>query len=569
MITNELYYGPTLEYSESIHAQKYRPRGEGFIDMCNRISGALGDSEEHRRAFRAQLLNMSFLPGGRIQLAVGSPRRVTAFNCYLSRDIEDTSEAIMDAAKEAFLTQRMGGGIGYNFSTIRPRGAWIKSTDSPASGPCSFMRIFNEVCSTVSSGGARRGAQMAVLNVDHPDIEEFIAAKRTPGSLTNFNMSVGITNEFMEAVLAEETFDLKFNDKIYSTVDAKALWEDIMRSTWDYAEPGVLFLDTINTMNNLYYCETINATNPCGEQPLPAYGACLLGSFNVVKYLKKRGKNYVLDFATFERDIPAVVRAMDNVIDSTIYPLPEQEEEAKQKRRIGLGVTGVANALEACGHSYGSDSYLRLQSKLLRILRDGAYTASAHLAKEKGSFPLYESESYLQGSFVKSLPKKVRELIEANGIRNSHLLSIAPTGTISITADNVSSGIEPPFSLAYSRAILQEDGTTQTTLVTDYGHRELGVRGKTAGEVSVEEHVAVLASAQKYVDSAVSKTCNVGDDVTYERFKEVYMLAWKSGSKGCTTFRAAGKKAGILVETPVVDGAACTIDFETGERSCE
>lgn len=567
-----LNYGPSLPVSEETHAGKYRSRNETFYDCVCRIAGTLCDSEDHRREIKRILLQMGFLPGGRIQRAIGAPQKVTAYNCFVSGTIEDDSAGIMEKAKEALLTMRMGGGIGYDFSTLRPRGDLIRSLNSPSSGPVSFMGIFDATCRTVCSAGNRRGAQMGVLRVDHPDIEEFISAKQNTSSLTFFNISVAITDEFMRLALSGAPFTLRFDGREYGTVDASALWHKLMRSNWDWAEPGVLFIDQINRMNNLYYCETIAATNPCGEQPLPPYGACLLGSFNLTRYLVNRGGRWVFDVEQFTADIPPVVRAMDNVIDETIYPLSLQEREAKCKRRMGLGVTGVANALEVMGYPYASDGYIEAQNEILGILRDTAYRASAMLAKEKGPFPLFDRDKYLDGEFIQTLPGEIRDLIAEHGIRNSHLLSIAPTGTISLSADNISSGIEPVFSYEYSRTIIGEDGPV-VERVTDWAYREHGVEGRTADQLEPEDHVRVLVAAQKYIDSAVSKTCNVGADVSWERFKGIYEQAWRGGAKGCTTFRSAGKRAGVLVKEDAPrkaeDDGACRIDPVTGIKTCD
>lgn len=414
---------------------------------------------------------------------------------------------------------------------------------------------------------------MGVLRVDHPDIEEFIHAKRNEHKLTGFNISVGITDAFMEAVKKDTDFNLKFRGKVHKTVKAKALWDAIMRSTWDWAEPGVLFIDRINEYNNLWYCETITTTNPCGEQPLPPYGACLLGSFNLVKYVKEKS----FDADKFRNDVRAVVRAMDNIIDIGMYPLPQQEQEGKDKRRMGLGVTGLANALEYMGLPYGSEAFKGTMALILQDLRDTAYDTSAELAKEKGPFPLFKKKPYLEGKFIQTLPEPIKEKIKKYGIRNSHLLSIAPTGTISLSADNISSGIEPVFTHSYTRTIIKEEGAVYED-ITDFGYREWGVKGRTANDLTPEEHVAVLIEAQKYVDSACSKTCNVGDDVSWERFQDVYMAAYDGGAKGCTTFRAAGKRMGILVEkkekkeveyvSDEDEVEACFIDPKTGQPTC-
>lgn len=561
--------GPTLPISIEIDQMKYRQEGETFREKCTRIADALKDNDTHFNAFREILLDQRFLPAGRVQAAMGATRQVTPYNCFVSATIPDSMSGIMKAAADAAETMRLGGGIGYDFSTIRPRGDIISKTGSPASGPVSFMQIFDAVCGTVASAGHRRGAQMGVLRVDHPDIEEFIRAKQNTNRLTNFNVSIGITDAFMEAVEAGSGFDLTWGGKKYRTINARNLWNEIMRSTWDWAEPGVLFIDRINKMNNLYYCEDIAATNPCAEQPLPPNGACLLGSLNLVKYIATDGHSNWFDFKTFRADIPHIVRAMDNIVDRALYPLEAQYEEAVSKRRMGLGFTGVANALEALGFSYGSKQFIDFLSNLTRNFTNDVYRASALLAKEKGAFPLYHPVWYLAGNFVSKLDDDVKELIKQHGIRNSHLTSIAPTGTISLTADNVSSGIEPVFSYGFDRTIQTYDGPRVET-VSDYGVRVFGTRGRTADQCSVEDHVNTLIAVSEWIDSAVSKTCNVGDNVTFEEFKDVYVTAWKGGAKGCTTFRTAGKRMGILTAAPQEgEGAACYIDPETGKKTCE
>ena len=581
MIKNE--YGPKLPISEEIHATKYRSEGETFYEAMTRVSDALKDDDTHFEQFRTILLNQRFLPAGRVQSAMGAPRTVTPYNCFVSSTIEDSMDGITRAVARAAKTMQLGGGIGYDFSTLRPHGALIKSLDSKSSGPLSFMGIFDATCKTISSAGHRRGAQMAVMRVDHPDIEKFIRAKNNSTDLTQFNMSVAVTDKFMEAVKLDNDFDLVFEGTAYKTVKAKALWDDILRSTWDWAEPGILFIDRINQKNNLHYCEEIAATNPCGEQPLPPNGACLLGSFNLAKYVVQHDGKYVFNMNMLRNDIPWVVRAMDNVVDRATYPLPEQEEEAKNKRRMGLGVTGVANAIEALGFDYGSDDFIRIFEDIMATIRDEAYKASIELAKEKGKFPLFKND-YLTSGFAMTLPTEIRTEIAKYGIRNSHLLSVAPTGTISLSADNVSSGIEPVFSLGYDRTIQTFDGP-KVERVDDYGYREFGTKGKTADELSVFDHVRVLNVASRYVDSACSKTCNVGDNVSWEDFKKVYMDAYEGGSSGCTTFRASGKRYGILnasasedvVEEPqqeanadfVEEGGACYYEPSSGLRKCE
>ena len=579
---NVEYAGPITPISEEIDAMKYRQEGESFDDKVKRMAGALNDTQEHQIELEDIFGNMRFLPAGRVQNAMGSRRITTAFNCFVSGVIEDNMKSIMKRAAEAAETMRKGGGIGYDFSRLRPRGDHINTLDSQSSGPVSFMGIFDAVCQTIASSGHRRGAQMGVLRVDHPDILDFIRAKRNSDKLTGFNISVGITDAFMEALDSDTEYDLMFDGVVRGSLSAQMVWDEIMNSTWDWAEPGVLFIDRIQEMNNLWYCETIEATNPCGEQPLPPQGACLLGSFNLVKYvdLKENG-TYSFNFTQFKKDIPPVVRAMDNIIDRTIYPLKEQSDEALDKRRMGLGVTALANAGELLGYPYASPEFLNWAEKVFACLRDNCYKASALLAKEKGAFPMYRKE-YLKSNFVRTLPASVKKEIREHGIRNSHLTSIAPTGTISLVADNVTGGIEPVFSHYYDRTIQTFEGP-RVERVEDYAYAR-GVEGRTSSDISVQDHLAVLLLAQHYVDSACSKTCNVGDDVSYEEFKQVYVDAWKGGAKGCTTFRSSGKRFGIFNETvekkekvsseneEMVEETgkveACFIDPLTGQKEC-
>lgn len=872
-------YGPKTPLAIELDEMKYRLKGETFKEKCSRVANALKDSDEHYQAFREVLLDQRFLPGGRVQSAVGAPREVTPYNCFVSVTIEDSMDSIMDAAKKAAETMRLGGGIGYDFSNLRPNGANIVSLDSRASGPVSFMGIFDAICKTISSAGHRRGAQMGCLRIDHPDIEEFITCKSDNTTLTQFNISVLVTDEFMKAVDNDSMFQLRFDGRVYKQVRARYLWDKIMRQTWDYAEPGVLFIDRINRKNNLWYCETIAATNPCvsgdtpiltsrgyipigevvgqtlhvwngvefsevvpcktgdnqkmvkvllsdgselrcttahkfimqdgsrrnaedlkagdkltksawpviqsgidadmdyyaqgffsgdgwvkaetgaqyiglygvkraiqhdwkeksrhtyavaggyegtdtdqdkeyllfqrgtfqdkgfvpseatltsrkewlaglvdsdgcvtedsciqisakdrdflyrvklmlntmgvtgtlsamkdcwrlsisgnhanilnlptkririspvsfskarfpvvvsvepagieaevfcftenqrhmgvfngmltgqcGEQPLPPHGACLLGSINLTKYIIwGEAVEPAIDYDQLLSDIPHIVRAMDNIVDRAIYPLPEQRESAISKRRMGIGLTGLANAGEALGFAYGSDGFITFQHLIMGFIRDHVYSASIGLAKEKGAFPLFDAGKYLQSEFAETLPPAIRKEIKKHGIRNSHLLSIAPTGTISNVADNVSGGIEPPFSLFYDRKVQTFEGE-KTERVSDYAYREWGVAGRTALELSPAEHVKVLTVASHYVDSACSKTINIGDDVTWEDFQAVYRSAYDGGASGCTTFRSGGKRAGILEAAAsedvaeFVEGGACTIDFATGIRTCE
>lgn len=586
-------YGPKTAYADQLHAEKYRLPNETFREAMNRVASGLSDSAKHYHELREILLTQRFLPAGRIQAAIGSPKGVTPYNCYVSGTIGDSfvdgDDSIMARASEAATTMRMGGGIGYDFSPLRYRGALIKKLMSHSGGPLTFMPIFNAVCEATSSAGNRRGAQMGVLRVDHPDVSQFIHAKHKPGVLQGFNMSLAITDAFMEAKYANKTFDLTFERQVIRSVDAAELWESLMRSTWDWAEPGVLFIDRINRMNNLWYCEKIAATNPCGEQPLPPFGACLLGSWNLAAYLVQSMGITTLDWDQLAHDIPIVVRAMDNVVDMALYPLPQQEVEAKAKRRMGLGVTALANALEAMGMPYGTTGFLAYEDRLLRFITRGSYLASIELAAEKGPFPLFDKDLYCAGQFIETLDDDVQDLIGRFGIRNSHLTSIAPTGTISMTADNVSSSVEPVYRWGQERLVNMAGGQQRVDL-WDYGYSQLRVRGRRTsfGEVSASEHVAVLTTAQCHVDSAVSKTVNCDGSMPWDDFKAIYDNAYAGGAKGCTTFNKDGKRAGLFRETPEpIDlpfpvltspsagfeteavGQTCEFDPMTGRRSCE
>jgi ribonucleoside-diphosphate reductase alpha chain len=569
-------YGPTVKACNDLHAKKYRLANESFEEAMHRVGFALSDDEDHFNSLKRILLDMRFMPAGRIQSAMGSPKNVTAYNCFVSGTIEDSMESIMERATQAAETMRRGGGIGYDFSRIRPAGDRIVSLDSNASGPVSFMHIFDAVCQTIVSAGHRRGAMMGVLRVDHPDIEEFIRAKQNDNSLTNFNISVGVTDEFMDCVVNQKDFKLQFNGQTYKHIDASALWDEIMRANWDWAEPGVLFIDRINEDNPLGYCETIEATNPCGEQPLPPFGACLLGSFNLIKYthIARVGSNikYVFDYDQLTRDVPIIVRAMDNVIDRTQYPLAEQKKEAQAKRRMGLGVTGLGNALGLMELSYGEKGSKDFLRKVLKAICYTAYQASSDIAKEKGSFPLFNKDEYIESGFVSRLPSEIKESIMKNGMRNSHLMSIAPTGTISFCADNISSGLEPVFAHELDRTVITEEGPTIVKL-KDYVWNNYDKKCETTDGLTVDQHLDMQITAQPFIDSAISKTINVGDQVTFEEFKKIYTNAWKGKLKGVTTFRLAGKRYGILnkVDAPTKDeqGAACFYDPETGKKECD
>jgi ribonucleoside-diphosphate reductase alpha chain len=570
--------GPQLAFSDQLHADKYRGEGEGHKEACNRIASATTNDQEHFHAFRDSLMHQRSLMAGRVQAAMGSTKIITAHNCFVSGTIEDSfidgNGSIMARATEAAQTMRMGGGIGYDFSTLRPKGALIRKLQSRSSGPVSFMDIFDSVCRCIASSGHRRGAQMGVLRIDHPDIEEFIHAKQNSDRLNGFNISVAVTDEFMLAVEADSMFQLCWGGQVYKEIPARPLWEMLMRSAWDWAEPGILFIDTINRMNNLYWCEIIKATNPCGEQPLPDYGACLLASHNLTKYVV----NGDFDWDLFTKDIYLLQQAMDTVVDRSTYPLFEQEKEAKNKRRMGLGITGTANAIEAIigGPSYGDDAYLGIQDAILYHLNRHAYLSSTQLAEKFGAFPLFNRDKFLAGKFVETLDDDVRDAIAKHGIRNSHLTSIAPTGTISMTADNISSGIEPVFAYEQERAIQTFDGP-QVHKLPDYGVRVFGIRGRTCDEVTIKQHTDVLTHAAKYVDSAVSKTCNVPATTDWDDFKQVYINAWKNGAKGCTTYQVGGKRGAIMTKVvPVEDDApedepqsACYVDPISGRRECE
>lgn len=585
-------FGPRSPFSEELHAMKYRQEGETFRDAMNRVASRLTESREEYHEFREILLSMRFMPAGRIQAAIGSPRATTPYNCYVSGTIPDSftkpdnehMSSIMHRAHQAADTMRMGGGIGYDFSPLRPEFDLIRKLGSQSSGPISFMKIFDAVCRATASAGHRRGAQMGVLRIDHPDIMKFITAKHDQTTLSGFNISVAVTDEFMEHLETGKPFPLRFNGRVYNEVDPLALWDMLMRSTWDWAEPGVLFIDTINKMNNLWYCEELAATNPCGEQPLPPFGACLLGSFNLVEYIQPLADGrFEFDWDTFIEDIPPVVRAMDAVVDVARYPLPEQENEAKSKRRMGLGYTALANAAETLGFAYGSPAFLEFEGIVGRTLMNEAYRASALLAKEKGAFPMYDPTRYLGGAFVRGLDPDVTDLIKRYGIRNSHLTSIAPTGTISMAADNVSSGLEPVFALKTQRPVNTPEGAIIVDL-NDYAFEQFGTVPILAEHVTAEQHLMVLATAQKYVDSAVSKTCNVPADMLWDDFRKLYRRGWEMGCKGVTTFNSGGKKMALLTkakpkeeavlmvkpeEVFSTEGPSCTFDPTTGRRSCE
>jgi len=510
--------------------------------------------------FATALADFRFLPAGRIIAGAGTGRRVTLFNCFVMGTIPDDMSGIFEQLREAALTMQQGGGIGYDFSTLRPKGAPVKGVGADASGPLPFMDVWDSMCRTIMSAGSRRGAMMATLRCDHPDIEAFIAAKRDPGRLRMFNLSVLVTDAFMKAVEAGEPWDLVFDGVVFKTLQARDLWDQIMQATYAYAEPGVIFIDRVNRLNNLWYAEKISATNPCGEQPLPPYGACLLGSINLARFVERPfEEDAALDLEELDRVVRLAVRMMDNVVDASNFPLPEQAAEAKAKRRIGLGVTGLADALILCRARYGGPQAMRLIEQWLHAIQRAAYLASVDLAKEKGAFPLYDREKYLAGETIRSLDADVQAAIAEHGIRNALLTSIAPTGTISLFADNVSSGLEPVFSFTYTRKVLMPDGSRREEEVTDYAYRLWRrLKGSAplpdyfvdAQVLSPADHVRVQAAVQKYVDSSISKTINCPEDISFEAFKDVYLMAWAEGCKGCTTYRPNEITGSVLSVEP-------------------
>ena len=553
--------------AEQIWDMKYRfkdaagqPIDETVEDSWRRVARALASVEKTpdvwEPKFYDALEGFKFLPAGRILAGAGTERSVTLFNCFVMGTIPDSMGGIFDMLKEAALTMQQGGGIGYDFSTIRPKGAVVKGVAADASGPLSFMDVWDSMCRTIMSAGSRRGAMMATMRCDHPDIEDFITAKQDSARLRMFNLSVLVTDPFMDAVKADASWDLEWDGKVYKTVQAVDLWNQIMRSTYDFAEPGVIFIDRINEKNNLNYCETIAATNPCGEQPLPPYGACLLGSINLATLVSDAFETTAaLDEAKLDDLVATAVRMMDNVVDASRFPLPEQAAEAKAKRRIGLGVTGLADALLMVGERYGSVEAAAITERWMGQIAKAAYRASARLAEEKGAFPLYEAKAFLDNDSMMSMDEETRELVAAHGIRNALLTSVAPTGTISLYAGNVSSGIEPVFAYSYTRKVLQNDGSRSEEEVVDYavdlwrqkkGDAPLPDHFVNAQTLAPLDHVRMQAAAQKWIDSSISKTINCPEDISFEDFKEVYMAAWDQGCKGCTTYRPNDVTGSVL-----------------------
>ena len=582
------------DIARQIWDMKYRLKDEAgqpldaeVEDTWTRLARAVAGAEKpaERTAWAARfedaMADFRFLPAGRVLAGAGSGRRVTLFNCFVMGRIEDDLSAIFEQLREAALTMQQGGGIGHDFSTLRPQGAPVHGVGADASGPVSFMDVWDAMCRTIMSAGARRGAMMATLMCDHPDIEAFVDAKRDPARLRMFNLSVLVTDAFMAAVKADGPWDLQFEGKVYRTVRARDLWDRIMRATYDYAEPGVIFIDRINQANNLAYCETIAATNPCGEQPLPPYGACLLGSVNLSRLVRDPfSPKAALDETALDALTRTAVRFLDNVIDVSGFPLEAQAAEARAKRRIGLGVTGLANALMMVGVRYGSEEAQTLTRRWLARVERAAYLASADLAGEKGPFPLFDKDAFLASGTPARLDADVREAIAEKGIRNGLLTSIAPTGTISLFAGNVSSGIEPVFSLAAHRRVLMPDGTTREEAVEDYAYQRFReLKGPdaplpdafvTAMDLEPHAHVAMQAAAQAHVDSSISKTINVPEGISFEAFKSVYALAYAQGCKGCTTYRPNSVTGAVLTadapepETAAPDEKPALAGTETG-----
>lgn len=547
-----------MAISQQIWDMKYRLKDQNgtFLeqtvqDTWRRIAKALSEVETEPKKwetiFYNALTDFKFLPAGRITAGSGTKRNVTLFNCFVMGVIPDSMSGIFDMLKEAALTMQQGGGIGYDFSTIRPKGSLVKGIAADASGPVSFMDVWDSMCRTIMSAGSRRGAMMATMRCDHPDIEEFIAAKSDSQKLRMFNLSVLVTDAFMDAVKKGEDWKLIYNNKVYSVIKAADLWDQIMRATYNFAEPGVIFIDRINATNNLSYCETITATNPCGEQPLPPYGACLLGSINLAKLVEHPfDKNAYLDVSQLEDLVSTAVRMMDNVIEVSQFPLEAQKLEAKNKRRIGLGVTGLADALLMVGLRYGSDEAVKKTEKWMKTIARSAYNASINLAEEKGAFPLFDPEKFIVSGKMIQMDEDVKQAVHKFGIRNALLTSIAPTGTISLYAGNVSSGIEPVFAYSYKRKVLQNDGSHVEEEVVDYavqlwrdkfGNAPLPDFFVSAQNLTPADHVKMQAAAQKWVDSSISKTINCPEDISFDDFKEVYIQAYDTGCKGCTTYR--------------------------------
>lgn len=559
--------------SEDIWRRKYRFGNEAGIDETwRRVARAVASVEAKDQPFWAEkflglLADFRFLPGGRILANAGTERSATLLNCFVMGALDDSIDGLFTALRESAITLQAGGGIGLDFSPVRPAGAAAVRTGNIASGPVSFMRLWDAMCETMTADRARRGAMMAVLRCDHPDIEAFIDSKTAVGVLSHFNLSVLVTDEFIRAVDADDAWPLVFGEQVIRTLKARDLWDRMLRAAYGSGEPGVLFIDRINRESNLGYIETIHACNPCGEVPLPPYGACDLGSINLTRFISHPFSDKAgFDFDSVASTVHLAVRFLDNVLDLSHFPLMAQAEQARSARRIGLGITGLADALIMLGLDYDSDAGREYTARVLGTMRNAAYQSSVELAEEKGSFPLFDADVFLDRPFTHRLPEGIRALIRRNGIRNSHLLAIAPTGSISLLAGNVSAGIEPVYAASVNRRVKRLDGGDDIMELEDFSvqaWRE-GARGSvppafvTASELSAEAHLAMQATAQGFVDNAISKTLNVDASLPYDDFRQVYRRAYDLGLKGCTVYRQGSRGEEVL--TPAVTGSICTSD---------
>jgi ribonucleoside-diphosphate reductase alpha chain len=572
--------------SQQIWEMKYRLGvSEATLETSfHRVAKAVAAAEKpefretYERQFFELMADLRFLPAGRILAGAGTGRAVTLFNCFVMDKIADSIPGIFNGLNEAAQTLQQGGGIGHDFSTLRPKGALVHGVGADASGPLSFMDVWDSMCRTIMSAGARRGAMMGTLRCDHPDIEAFIEAKRDKTKLRNFNLSVLVTDAFMAAVKSNVDWPLVFDGEVFEIISARSLWQKIMKATYDCAEPGVIFIDRINAKNPLAYCETIACTNPCGEQPLPAYGACLLGSLNLTKFVNVPFEDDAsINFTALHKATLLAIRFLDNVIDVSNYPLPQQKAEALNKRRLGLGVTGLADALLMCGLRYGSKQSTELAALCMKTVRDAALESSTALAEEKGSFPFFNANNYLATEYARSLSVAQHETIKANGLRNGLLTSIAPTGTISLLAGNVSSGIEPIFNAGYERNITNPDGSHRTELLEDYAIALWRSQSKglppafvTVDDLKPVDHLNMAAAVQPYVDSSISKTVNVPEMIDFESFTSVYEEAYALGLKGCTTFRPNDITGSILVSSPAKELCpSCGSDNLVAKEGCK